>query len=505
MQREVKQAKSDYLTNKLEENKHNHRKLWQQIKTLGYSNKSKSSPNVVLNIDSENCYEPKKIANKFNEFFTTVASTLVQKLPQCTNIFSTNSSKFKEFYTLRNPDSNKFTLHTVSEDFVYKELTKLIPTKSTGLDNIPARFLKDAASFLKIPVAYIINSSITSNEVPQELKRARVKPLFKKNSRSEVGNYRPVSILCIVSKILEKAVYSQLEKFLVKNNMLYEFQSGFRGNYSTDSCLVHLTDHIKAQTANGLYTGMVMIDLQKAFDTVDHEILCDKLKVMGVGSVEWFKSYLQNRSQMVHVNDTDSDYMDITCGVPQGSILGPLLFLCYVNDMRLSISSECKLILYADDSAILFSHTNADVISHRLGTELESCSRWLVDNRLSLHLGKTESILFGSKRKLGKIKCFNVQCNGQLIKSQLSVKYLGLVLDKYLSGEAIVNSIVNKVNAKLKFLYRQRNFLDMNLRKLLCNSLIQCHFDYSCSSWYNGISKLLQKKLQIMQNKVLGT
>ncbi len=335
------------------------------------------------------------------------------------------------------------------------------------------------------------------------MKRARVKPLFKKNSRSEVGNYRPVSILCIVSKILEKAVYSQLEKFLVKNNMLYEFQSGFRGNYSTDSCLVHLTDHIKAQTANGLYTGMVMIDLQKAFDTVDHEILCDKLKVMGVGSVEWFKSYLQNRSQMVHVNDTDSDYMDITCGVPQGSILGPLLFLCYVNDMRLSISSECKLILYADDSAILFSHTNADVISHRLGTELESCSRWLVDNRLSLHLGKTESILFGSKRKLGKIKCFNVQCNGQLIKSQLSVKYLGLVLDKYLSGEAIVNSIVNKVNAKLKFLYRQRNFLDMNLRKLLCNSLIQCHFDYSCSSWYNGISKLLQKKLQIMQNKVV--
>jgi len=134
---------------------------------------------------------------------------------------------------------------------------------------------------------------------------------------------------------------------------------------------------------------MIMLDLQKAFDTVDHGILCQKLKIMGVESVEWFQSYLAGRKQMVNVNNTMSDSMKLTCGVPQGSILGPLLFLCYVNDMGISISKSCKLILYADDSAILYSHKGPSIISSVLGKELENCSKWLVDNKLYLHLGKT--------------------------------------------------------------------------------------------------------------------
>ena len=147
-----------------------------------------------------------------------------------------------------------------------------------------------------------------------------------------------------------------------------------------------------------------MLDLPKAFDKVDHEILYQKLSAMEVVSVEWFRSYLSDRTQMINVNNTSSDLQKITCGVPQGSILGPLLFLCYVNDMSMNISDECKLMLYADDSAILYSHTDPRVISETLGQELESCSKWLVDNKLTLHLGKTESIPFGSQRKLKKIK-----------------------------------------------------------------------------------------------------
>ena len=205
--------------------------------------------------------------------------------------------------------------------------------------------------------------SITSGEVPDELKSARVKPLFKKNCRSVVGNYRPVSILCVVSKILERAVYNQLEVFVTKNNLIYEFQSGFRGNFSTDICLIHLTDHIKKNASKGLYTGMIMLDLQKALDTVAHEILCQKLSAMGVVSVEWFRSYLSDMTQMVKVNNTSSHFQRITSGVPQGSILGPLFLLCYVNDMGMSFSGECKLMLYAYDSAILYSHKDPRVIS----------------------------------------------------------------------------------------------------------------------------------------------
>jgi hypothetical protein len=386
---------------------------------------------------------------------------------------------------------------------VYKELSHLNVTKSTGLDNIPARFLRDGAIFLKIPITYIINMSIVDRQVPDELKSARVKPLFKKNCRSEVGNYRPVSILCIVSKILERAVYNQLEVFLTKNKLLYEFQSGFRQSYSTDSCLIHLTDHIRSQTSKGLYTGMVLLDLQKAFDTVDHKILCRKLKAMGVESVEWFESYLSNRKQTVHVNDTFSSQESISCGVPQGSILGPLMFLCYVNDMPISISKKCKLLLYADDSAIIYSHKNLSVIKSTLGQELESCSKWLVDNKLSLHLGKTECILFGSKRKIKKSEDFSIQCHDKIIKSQKSVKYLGHVLDSDLSGETCINDIIKKVNSRLKFLYRQSKVLNQSMRKTLCNSLIQCQFDYACSAWYNGTNKKLRHRLQITQNKVV--
>jgi len=224
---------------------------------------------------------------------------------------------------------------------------------------------------------------------------------------------------------------------------------------------------------------------------------------MGVESVEWFRSYLSDRTQSVHVNDAKSDFRSVVCGVPQGSILGPLLFLAYINDMSTSISSFCKLILYADESAILFSHKDPSYISQVLGKELENCSKWLIDNKLSLHLGKTECILFGSKKKLSKIQNFTISCNGQEIKSTSTVKYLGSFLDSDLSGTSIVDSILSKVNSRIKFLYRQQSFLNKSLRKTLCNSLIQCHLDYASSSWFCCLTQTLKKKLQVAQNKIV--
>ena len=395
IQREIKLAKSNYFSNKIEENRNNPRKLWQQLKELGYKNKGNEGAKIILKINDEICHDSRTIADHFNEFFTTVATNLVSKLPKAIYKFSVDSHLFKEFYSSRNTTNSHMTLKPVSEDFIYKELLKLNPTKSTGLDEIPARFIRDGACILKVPICYIVNQSIFSGIVPDDMKVARVKPLYKKNSPLEVGNYRPVSILSIVSKILERSVYSQLSEFLDSNNLLFEYQSGFRSKFSTDTCLIHLLDYIKGNSAKGLFTGMIMLDLQKAFDTVDHDILCDKLKVMGVESVNWFRSYLSDRKQFVCINEVSSKSGHVSCGVPQGSILGPLLFLIYVNDMSMSIDNDCKLILYADDSAILFPHKNPDVISNKLGKVLESCSSWLVDNKLSLHLHTSKSVYAG--------------------------------------------------------------------------------------------------------------
>ena len=260
-------------------------------------------------------------------------------------------------------------------------------------------------------------------------------------------------------------------------------------------------DYIRILKSKGNYVGMVLLDLQKAFDTVDHEILCNKLEAMGINFTKWFKSYLGGRQQIVIANETRSDPGTVSCGVPQGSILGPLLFLCYVNDMPISV--KCKLLLYADDSALIVSGSDPQEIADMLSKELESCRKWLMDNKLSLHLGKTESILFGSKRKFKNVESFEVRCGEEIIKHVNSVKYLGVQIDDDLSGTSIVKETIKKANTRLKFLYRHKNMLNFECRKTLCSALIQCHFDYSCSSWYPGINKGLKDKLQVTQNKVI--
>lgn len=384
-----------------------------------------------------------------------------------------------------------------------KYLSKLSGSKATGLDGIPARHVKDSAPIIAGPLSHVINLSIIQGIMPDDLKSARVKPLYKKNNKTDPGNYRPVSILCVVSKIIERIIYDQLESYLTSNNLLYEYQSGFRRGFSTDTCLIHLSDYIRFQMDKGHLVGMVLLDLQKAFDTVNHTILLMKLQAMGLkdSSINWFSSYLSDRKQVVEISGTHSSPANISCGVPQGSILGPLLFLVYVNDMAAVVQN--KLMLYADDSAILVSSKNKEDIELLLSKDMNTVSQWLACNKLSLHLGKTESILFGSKQRLKHQSNLNVKCNDQLIESTSSVKYLGATIDQFLSFEFMANSIIKKANSRLKFLYRKSEYLSLHTKKLLVSALIQCHFDYASSAWFLGLSQTLKHKLQVTQNKMI--
>ena len=433
-------------------------------------------------------------------FFTTIADVLVKRLPSIPPLFGVETNSVRDFYQSKGISGTKFTLSTVTEDFVFKELNQLQEHKSTGLDGISPRFLKDGSEVLKIPITHIVNRSITTSTVPDDFKVARVSPLFKKNSSLEVSNYRPVSVLNTVSKILEKSVYVQFEDYLCTNNLLYQYQSGFREYFSTNTCLVYLTDYIKTEIACGRFVGMVALDVQKAFDCVNHDILCKKLEYMGVDST-WFQSYLSNRSQIVNVNGIMSETCGVSDGVPQGSLLGPLLYLCYCNDMETAIT--CKLVLYADDSILLVSDKDPKAIEQKLEMELKSTNNWLIENKLTSHPGKCEAILFGSKKKCRQVTDFSVKFNGTSIQAKSSVKYLGTIMDQNLTSQDNISGIIKKANGKLKFLYRQRKHLNTHTRKILSSALTQSHSDYASVFWFHSASASLQRKLQVIQNKTV--
>ena len=231
----------------------------------------------------------------------------------------------------------------------------------------------------------------------------------------------------------------------------------------------------------------------KAFDTIDHKIFLDKLVYLGFSksAILWFKSYLQDRSFTVNIGKEYSNHGNLSCGVPQGSILGPLIFLLYANDM--ARAGDCDLLLYADDSCLIIRDSSTEQIESTLNRNFNALCDWYVENKLSIHFGedKTNSILVSHK------KCKNLEKldirRGDIKIKQHKVKYLGCLLDENLSGESMATKMLGKINDKLKFLYRKQNYLDRSLRRLLLNALIQPHFDYACTSWYQGLNEAVQK------------
>ena len=252
-------------------------------------------------------------------------------------------------------------------------------------------------------------------------------------------------------------------------------------------------------------TGMILIDLQKAFDTIDHKIFLEKIKYLGFADsvIFWFRSYLTKRTFYVNIGKDSSSPGELSCGVPQGSILGPLIFLLYVNDMPQSV--DCDLLLYADDSCLVFGDNDVNEIEKQLNRNFNSLCDWFVDNKLSIHFDedKTKSILFGRKNKRTGSKNLDIRRGDVKIKQHTSVTYLGCVLDAGLSGESMATRTLGKINGRLKFLYRKQTFLDSSLRRLLANALIQPHFDFACSAWLPMLNKRLSKKIQTAQNKCI--
>ena len=308
-------------------------------------------------------------------------------------------------------EGKNFSFSNVTEDTVSTLFNNINSSKASGLDNLAGKFLKEGASVLKCPITQICNLSISHSVFPDKCKHAKLKPLFKKGITTDPKNYRPISLLPLISKIIEKIIHDKTLCYLDENKIIYSLQSGFRSHHSTNSCLSYLSTKVLCGFDKGLLTGMILIDLQKAFDTIDHEMLLNKMHYLGfsTSAINWFRSYLANRTFLVNVDESYSNPGDLNCGVPQGSILGPLLFLLYVNDMPQAVS--CDLLLYADDSCLVFQANDVNEIEFKLNQDFNNLCDWFVDNKLSIHFGedKTKSIIFGNQQKLRNLRNLDIR------------------------------------------------------------------------------------------------
>ena len=499
----IRKKKQNFISNKITENIAKPKELWKTLSRLGLQSKQKTPPKICLKENGKVTFEPQKNCEILKSFFANLAKNLVNSLPAQTNEFGIDS--VDRYYANLKVKKQTFHLQPTSYEVVLKLLEEVNPSKAVGIDKISGRFLKDGAAVLTDPIKNLCNLSIRLSQFPEKCKIAILKPLFKKGSKLEAKNYRPISLLPLISKIFEKIIHNQTQEYLDRNEILFKFQSGFRKNYSTDTALSYLSDKILSAFDKGLFTGMILIDLQKAFDTIDHDIFLKKLQCLGFSetAIAWYRSYLTNRYLTVNVEDSFSEQAHLACGVPQGSILGPLIFLMYVNDMSQAV--KCDLYLYADDSCLVYTGNDVKIIEDNLNKNFNSLCDWFVENKLSIHFGedKTKSIIFGTKRKLKNDPQLEISRGEVNIKQHKEVKYLGCLFDSNLSGASMAISVLNKANSRLRFLYRKQNLLNAPLRRLLCNALIQPHFDYACTAWYPNLSKALSNKLQCAQNKCI--
>ena len=303
---------------------------------------------------------PSDIADALNKHFSSVGSSLASGI-QASDIEP-------ESYLI--PTDNAFCLQSVSVNKVCKLLKNLDSKKATGLDNIPCKLLKLAADIVSPSLTHIFNCSIKTGIFPSNWKLAKVTHFFFKGAKLDANNYRPISVIPAVAKIFEKAIHDQLYEYLNTNNLLSNCQSGFRSMHSTLTALLEATNSWSVNIDKGLLNAVVFIDLKKAFDTIDHLILLRKLRLYGFdeGSLRWFESYLSNRSQRCSVNGHLSKTCQITCGVPQGSILGPLLFLLYINDLP-NCLCKARPRMYADDTSISLASSCPNVLENEMSND----------------------------------------------------------------------------------------------------------------------------------------
>ena len=487
-----------------EKNKNAISTVWKSIRSLVNMKPGKKSSIKLMDENSNVISDPKTIANTFNDHFSALGAKVQQKIPLEQGDFRDYlKKKGKDNKAVINPDGHCIFLSPTIPDEIEKIIDKLNASKSTGPNGIPVFILKAFKGFFSYWLSKLINLCFETGEFPSILKIAKVIPLHKKESVLNFLNYRPISLLSVFSKIYEKSIYVRIYSYLEKYGMIYSKQFGFRGNHSVNHAIISFTEHIRSLLDKGEFVCGIFVDLEKAFDTVHHDILCEKLKFYGLrGNVnKLIKSYLSNRKQFVSINGYDSEIKDVTCGVPQGSSLGPLLFLIYINDLRLCLS-EASCGHFADDTFIVYNSKKPKTIETVINYELKKVTKWLRLNKLSLNAAKTEVIFFRSNRHSLDYDKISIKMNGFKLAPVDYIKYLGMYIDKNLDWNHHINELIKKLNRANGILSKLRYNTTLDICIQVYYAIFYSYLIYGCNVW-GFTSEENISAIQVLQNKCI--
>lgn len=477
----LKHAEKSYYHEKLIQNQNQLKNSWKILKeVMGQSPICKTQ--TEFSINDSTITDKRSIADEFNKYFINIGSNLISKLPNSIPNPTSFMNAAQMYPTI-------FLAPTTTDEII--SIMSNLKSSSPGYDGINLNILKHIFPIISNSLTHLINLSLQTGKVPDEIKLAKVTPIYKANDPAQFSNYRPISVLSIFSKLFEKIMYKRLEKHLIDNEIFSPYQFGFRKHHSTAMAVTLFSEKVYDILENQKFAIATFLDLSKAFDLVNHSFLLQKLTHYGIRGVayDWVNSYLNNRKQFVHYNSTQSSMLNIICGVPQGSILGPLLFIIYINDIHEQTPvNSLHYTIYADDTNLLISGDNINDTIHELNTHLNTLHQWFTSNHLFINTSKTNYMVFTKKSSV-RLHNFEIKLNNIPINRVHQTKFLGVIFDSNLNWQHHISHIKNKISKVIGILKRVRNKIPIKFLITLYNTLILPHLTYCITIWGNTFKK----------------